>query len=613
MNRIISFLFLLSIMTSCASPQTGPEPATVTHTYVATDASILNPERGFFTPYELPGSAGFSPVRATGNTLVHLNIRLDDWRETDIPQDVLDDLDSNFADIRDAGVKAIIRFAYNQGPYPDSEPDASKAQILRHIEQLTPLMQNNADVIAWVEAGFIGAWGEWHTSTNGLDNIQAKQEILFALLKALPETRMVQVRYPANIIELFPNPADAAKARVAHHNDCFLSSETDVGTYERDGVVTIERDQAYLAELTRFTAMSGETCAPNPPRSECTSALQEMALLHFSAINEAYHKGIIREWKAGGCLEEINNRMGYRLSLASADFNEQVRPGGVLDITVNLQNTGFASIVNERQLWVVLSPLPQGEQGNREHYIKLDIDPRTWEPGKTQLKIKLHIPSDAKEAKYRLSLWLPDGYESLRNNPLYSVQLANENVFDERTSFNILGTINVENDAGGSYQRGELFEVIESTSSVERSILSVLPMATATLESSPADSLISNPQISNDAENIYLSFDYVSGTYNAFQIFIDADQNPQTGYVINGIGAETLFENHTWNLYEGSGSDWTWAPTELLIHFEDSGSQVRWSISRKLLHSSRFDVVFQLVDTNWDAVFVTSKLTYTLK
>ena len=132
---IISLLFSFIII-GCqpASAQTGPEPATVNHTYVATDASILNPERGFFTPYELPGPVGFSPVRSTGNTLVHLNIRLDDWRETDIPQDVLDDLDSNFDDIRDAGVKAIIRFAYNQGPYPDSEPDASKMQILRHIE-----------------------------------------------------------------------------------------------------------------------------------------------------------------------------------------------------------------------------------------------------------------------------------------------------------------------------------------------------------------------------------------------------------------------------------------------------------------------------------------------
>jgi hypothetical protein len=585
----------------------SPEPPTVTHTYIASDASVLNPERGFFTPYELPGSAGFSPVRATGNTLVHLNIRLDDWRETDIPQEVLDSLDSNFADIRDAGVKAIIRFAYNQGPYPDSEPDASKAQILRHIEQLTPLLQKNADVIAWVEAGFIGAWGEWHTSTNGLENIQDKQEILFALLKALPETRIVQVRYPANIIEMFPNPADAAKARVAHHNDCFLSSDTDVGTYERDGIITIERDKAYLAELTRFTPMSGETCTPNPPRSECASALQEMALLHFSAINEAYHKGIIRSWDKAGCLEEIANRMGYRLSLTSADFNEQVQPGGIINLKVNLQNTGFASIINERPLFLVL----EGAERYTVHVTQ--IDPRHWESGSATFSVKLHIPSNIAEGEYRLGLWLPDGYKSLQDNPLYAVRFANENVWDETTGSNILGTINVDKGAGGSYQPGEKFEVIESTSSVERSVLSVLPAATATLESPPADSLISNSQISNDAENIYLSFDYVSGTYNAFQVFIDSDQNPQTGYIIKGIGAETLFENHTWNIYNGSGNDWNWAPTELLIHFEDRGSQALWNISRSLLHSSKLDIVFQLVDSNWDSVFVTDKITYTLK
>ena len=603
-------ILLLSIMTSCASPQTGPEPATVTHTYVATDASILNPERGFFTPYELPGSAGFSPMRATGNTLVHLNIRLDDWRETDIPQDVLDDLDSNFADIRDAGVKAIIRFAYNQGPYPDSEPDASKAQILRHIEQLTPLLQNNADVIAWVEAGFIGAWGEWHTSTNGLDNLADKRDILNAIIAAIPN-RFVQVRYPANIIEMYPKPEDAAKARVAHHNDCFLSSDTDVGTYERDGVITIERDQAYLAELTRFTPMSGETCAPFPPRSECTSAIQEMELLHFSAINEAYHKGILRSWEEGGCMEEINNRMGYRISLTDADFNEQVLPGGMLSLTVNLQNTGFASIINERPLYVVISP-PETGQGE-EYRVMLDIDPRTWEPGSTTFTTRLHIPSTAEDGEYQLALWLPDGYESLRDNPLYAIQFANENVYDESTGYNILGTVKVDSSAGGSYQRGELFDVIESTSSVERSVVSLEPIPTPALQSPAGETLISNIEISNDAENVYLSFDYASGTYNAFQIFVDEDQNRETGYVINGIGAEALFENHTWNIYEGSGSDWKWEPTALLIHFEDSGSQVRWSISRKLLHSSRFDVVFQLVDMNWNAVFVTSKLTYTLK
>ena len=596
-------ILLSSFLMGCQPASTSPEPASVTHTYAASDASILNPERGFFTPYELPGTAGFSPVRATGNTLVHLNIRLDDWRETDIPQQILDGLQTNFDSIRDAGVKAIMRFAYNQGPYPDSEPDASKAQILRHIEQLTPLLQTNSDVIAWLEAGFIGAWGEWHTSTNGLDNLTDKRDILNAVLTAIPN-RYVQVRYPANIIEMFSDPDEAAKARVAHHNDCFLSSNTDVGTYERDGVITIDRDKKYLAELTRFTPMSGETCAPNPPRSECKSALQEMALLHFSAINEAYHKGILRSWEAGGCLEQINNRMGYRLTLMSADFNEKVRPGGVLSLTVNLQNTGFASVINERPLYIVLV----GRDGIPPYQVKLNFDPRTWEPGTATFISKLRIPSNISEGPYQLALWLPDGYESLKNNPLYAVRFANENVFDPSTGYNALGPINVNKAAGGSYQSGTKFQVIESTSSVERIVPTTVP-----LEPPSTGELISNPQISNDAENATLSFDYAGGTYNAFQLFVDEDQNPKTGYIVNGIGAEALFENHTWNLYNGAGTDWSWAPTELLIQFEDSGSQVRWNVSRKVLRSSQFDLVFQLVDANWNTAYVTSKLTYTLK
>ena len=448
-------------MTNTAS--TSPKPAPVTHTYIYSDASILNPERGFFTPYELPSPAGFSSVRITGNTLVHLNIYLDDYRESDLPKELLDGLQTNFEDIREAGIKAIIRFAYNKGPYPDSEPDAGKSQILKHIEQLTPLLQTNADVIAWVEAGFIGAWGEWHTSTNGLDNIQDKQEILNAILAAIP-VRYVQVRYPANIIEMYPNPEDAAKARVAHHNDCFLSSNTDVGTYERDGEITIERDQAYLAELTRFTPMSGETCAPFPPRSECTNAIQEMELLHFSAINEAYHKGILRSWEDGGCLEEITKRMGYRLSLTSSDFNEQVKPGGALNITVNLQNTGFASIINERPLFVVLV----AKDGASRHEVELQIDPRVWGPGTATFTAKLHIPSNAQKGEYQLALWFPDGYESLHNNPLYAIQFANEGVWDEATGLNVLGNVSVTESAGGETERGKDFTVISAESSTSK-------------------------------------------------------------------------------------------------------------------------------------------------
>ena len=624
MNGLFRFLLhfgiaqciLSAFLMGCqpASRAASPEPATVTHMYVASESPILNPERGFFTPYELPGTPGFSPVRATGNTLVHLNIRFDDWRETDIPQDVLNGLDTNFADIRSAGIKAIIRFAYNQGPYPDSEPDASKSQILRHIEQLTPLLQKNADVIAWVEAGFIGAWGEWHTSTNGLDNITDKQEILTALIKAIPN-RYVQVRYPANIIEMFPDPLDAVKARVAHHNDCFLSSDTDVGTYERDGINTIERDQKYLAELTRFTPMSGETCAPNPPRSECASAIHEMELLHFSAINEAYHKGILRSWEEGGCLEEINNRIGYRLALTSADFNEQVRPGGVLNLEVKLQNTGFASMINERPIYVLLV----GQDATRipPYAVQLEIDSRQWEPGKATFTAKLHIPSNAEDGEYQFALWLPDAYESLLDNPLYSVRFANENVWDESTGFNVLGTVIVTKEAGGIYQRGEMLEVIESSFSVERSIVSSLSVADATSASIPASSdLIFNTNIENDAETLVVQFEFVGdpASYNGFQVLVDADQSIQTGLSIEGIGADFLLENDSIHSYSGSGSDWKWDAVDVELAFSNEDQIAKWTLPPGALgDTTNLVVVFQLVDTNWDTVFVTSKQTFTLK
>ena len=600
MRRIITLFLLSSFLMGCRPASTSPEPASVAHTYIPSDAPILNPERGFFTPHVLPGPAGFSSTRLLGNTLVHLNIRLDDWRESDIPQETLDGLDSNFSDIREAGVKAIIRFAYNQGPYPDSEPDASKSQILRHIEQLTPLLQKNTDVIAWVEAGFIGAWGEWHTSTNGLDNITDKRDILTALVAAIPN-RYVQVRYPANIIEMYPNPEDAVKARVAHHNDCFLSSSTDVGTYERDGEITIERDQAYLAELTRFTPMSGETCAPFPPRSECATAIQEMELLHFSAINEAYHKGILRSWEEGGCMEEITNRLGYRLSLTSADFNEQVRLGGLLNLTVNITNSGFASLMNPRPLFVVL------QEPNSIFLTKLELDPRTWQPGDSSFTASIRLPSDMVQMDYNLALWLPDESATLQANPLYAVRFANEGIWDEVAGYNILGKVMVDSSTTGSYKRTKFMEVEELLIGV------TVPSATSTPAPAALGEPISNIEISNDADMVNLSLDYASGQYNAFQLFVDTDQNPDTGFAINGIGAEALFENNTWNTYNGSGSDWNWSPTEVAIWFEDTGSHVNWKISRSLLNTSQFDVVFQLVDSNWDTVFATLKNSYTIQ
>ena len=58
--------------------------------------------------------------------------------------------------MRGAGVKCILRFAYAQRI---GEPDAPLSVVLGHLEQLAPIVQENVDVIAVVQAGLIGTWG----------------------------------------------------------------------------------------------------------------------------------------------------------------------------------------------------------------------------------------------------------------------------------------------------------------------------------------------------------------------------------------------------------------------------------------------------------------------
>ena len=293
--------------------------------------------------------------------------------------------------------------------------------------------------------------------------------------------------------------------------------------------------------------------------------------------------------------------MGYRLSLTSADFNEEVRPGGLLNLIVNINNSGFAALMNTRPLFVVLTgtDLPI--------LTKLELDPRTWQPGASSFTTSIRLPSKIDNGEYSLALWLPDEAEALQSNPLYAVQFANEGVWDESTGYNILGKVTVDSSATGSYERTDIMQVEELSTNT------TVPSDSSELAQPASGELIFNQQISNDAKMIQLSFDYASGKYNAFQLFIDTDQDTSTGFAINGIGAEALFENHTWNIYSGLGTDWTWEPTEVLIDFTDTGSRVVWNISRELLKASQFDVVFQIVDTNWDTVFTTPKNSYIIK
>lgn len=422
--------------------------------YTISEVPLQNPERGFASGFDPDDTSledtDLNEYYEEGVTLVYTTIRLDAYRESELPFELLQEISAYFASNRSSGVKSILRFAYNDGPYPDTEPDAPLELILRHIEQLTPILQNNADMIAWLEAGFIGAWGEWHQSTNGLDkDPDAKRQVMNALLSALPENRSVLLRYPVDIITYFPNPLSketisfgSDQSRVGFHNDCFLATEDDQNTYARDGVFTLEEEFNYLKQSTQFVPVGGESCQQNSPRSDCPTALKELVFFHFTSLGDGWHPQVLSAWKKQGCHVEIKNRLGYRISLLDSTVNDFVSPGGILHLTVNLENTGFAAPINPRPVYLILD-------GSERFEVLLPVEARFWLPGKNSFNVKIRIPANAPVGAYDLAIWMPDPYETLMNNPRYSIAFANNSIWDADSAYNKLRVIRVDPIAGG--------------------------------------------------------------------------------------------------------------------------------------------------------------------
>jgi hypothetical protein len=252
---------------------------------------------------------------------------------------------------------------------------------------------------------------------------------------------MVALRYPSDIELLNGTPIDSSEAfsgsehaRIGSHQDCFLASDTDWGTWGRSGN-SYDYDKAYIAANGQYAVVGGETCNVNPPRSSCPTALYELQYMHWSYLNLEYEPSVIQGFKDGGCFDEIRRRLGYRFELASATYSSFVQPGTMLQLDFEVTNVGFASMFNEHPVFAVLS------NGSSRYMAPLKTDPRRWSPGATtSVSEAIALPSTLPPGTYALSLWLPDKASSIRNNPWYAVRFANVGTWNASAGYNVIAS-----------------------------------------------------------------------------------------------------------------------------------------------------------------------------
>ncbi len=438
---------IMIFMIGCPTP-VGVEVITFEESMEA----FPNPERGFHHARELPRPESFD-MRAENITLIYGRISADKFRDRPFTEEFLQAIQNGFDEARKNGIKVNPRVAYNHGPHEDSHAqygdDAPIDIVMTHIKQLGPLWRKNKDVICLVDAGFIGGWGEWHSSANGLDSIHYKKQILFGILDEVPKDRMVVIRTPHYKRHIFtgsPLFGDSVLtrerafdgsnlARVGHLNDCFLASENDVGTYPygEDGW-TLGEELNFIEAESRYVPFGGETCGVHE-RAECSNAVKEMAKVHINWINIDYNRKVLKGWKADNCYAEIERRLGYRFVLRGAGVPTAIHAGEALKLSFRLENVGFGELFNPRKIEIVLT----NQESGAEIISILPDDPRFWGAGvEVDVTASIPVPLGQSAGLYSLGLRLPDIEPSLHDDVRYAIRLANKDIWVPETGVNLL-------------------------------------------------------------------------------------------------------------------------------------------------------------------------------
>lgn len=364
--------------------------------------------------------------------------------------EMLSGIEQGIARFAGSGKRLLLRFVYNLGPVGAQARDAPLALVLQHIDQLAPILLRQQDLIFALQAGFVGTWGEWHSSTAGSADRASRQQIIDRLLQHFGGHVPVLLRYPGQMIEYLGQavPTD----QLGLHNDYFLSDSTDGGTwagYNNPSVVDPALLQDFATQVAARTMFIAEFGALDDARQSCAS-LQTAALRYrLQSISlSIWPVEVAAVLQARGCLSSFLDRVGTRIELLASRV--LISADGEARLELTLRNAGYGRVVRPRPVTLVLGD-DQGEIA-RQPLALSQLDLRQLQPGQTAQTVVVRPgrltgrAGGPLSANTVLSLWIPDPAPSLAPQaayalPLNSIDEAGLDLFDPATGLNRLGRL----------------------------------------------------------------------------------------------------------------------------------------------------------------------------
>lgn len=194
-----------------------------------------NPDRGFRLEAYLrlgSGSAVFHPgflagaylekqlvfYREEDCKLVQLYVYLSEYLDRPLDAHAFSQLETYLETLRQKRLRALLRFAYEEEA--DRKNGPVTAQILAHAGQISVWMEQHEalvyETVAALQAGFNGAWGEWHTAKHH----HSGKKLMEAICQMAPAQLPIQVR----TLPIWEKAPHQEQGRIGFHDEYLVGA-----------------------------------------------------------------------------------------------------------------------------------------------------------------------------------------------------------------------------------------------------------------------------------------------------------------------------------------------------------------------------------------------------
>ncbi len=493
----------------------------------------MNPYRGFYNSVQISYMKGnensSNNFTSYKNKLVHLRIDLSDFAEHPGAGDGHDSdvlinsnttnmqaaLKTTLQNLRNNNTTAVVRIAYDNhysGYTKDTwvkdsnGNDALKKRtvwepsidtVLQHQEAVGEIFAQFPDVIASVECGVFGPWGEMHSSQIMTDaNLKS---VISKWLEVLPESMTITVRQPehyckwsgisiGSIQENVTSPG-TNEYRVGVFNDGYLGSYDDRGTFRNR-----TKEVTWLENQAKHTLYGGEIVLwyedPNHPTNVKNDAIymeQESFKTHTSYLNIGWNDEVIKNmkettfkgsdplYKNAGVSEftYVQNHLGYRYVVRNVKLTKETTKYENFALEADIENVGFANLIMEKKAYLIIKGTDSTTSSYEKTYNLSSVDtslkesvenadPRKWDSASTTvLKANVDIPDDFPSGSYQVYIKLVSDTASHPEYCALPIKFSNDDadIYDSNLMANYLGGFTIvdgelDPDQGGSDTSG---------------------------------------------------------------------------------------------------------------------------------------------------------------